>query len=96
MRIKNKKAMEGGTWMIIVGAIVAIMIAGIILYIVKGGLETGKQNVDALASCESQGGHCKLRFCLGTKPCVSKCGTNEESYYEFGCPKFNYCCLPKT
>jgi hypothetical protein len=91
--MKNKKSMVGGMWWIILGAIVAIAFAGIMLYIVKGGLSTGKDNIDSLASCKSRGGTCEV-----------SCGTDKDSYFKFGgCPKDedtttvdNYCCIPKT
>ena len=92
MSIKNKRAMEGGMWWIILGAIVAVAVAGIILYIVKGGLSAGKENIDILASCGARGGTCEV-----------KCGPDKDSYFKFGgCPKDedtatddNYCCIPK-
>jgi len=87
MSIKNKRAMEGGMWWIIIGAIVAIIVAGVILYIVKGGLSAGKENIDVLASCKSRGGECKL-----------SCPSGQDGFYKYGdCAKNNeYCCIPKT
>lgn len=92
MTIKNKKSMEGGMWWIIIGAIVSIVVAGIILFIVKGGLSAGKENIDILASCGSRGGKCEV-----------SCDSDKDRYFKFGgCPKDedmavddNYCCIPK-
>lgn len=91
MRIKNKKAMEGGTWWIIIGAIVAIMVAGIIIYIVKEGLFSGKESVKFLGDCEGQSGICETKDkCDGKGPTYSK-------FYKLGgCTGTkNYCCIPK-
>jgi len=83
-------AMEGGMWWIIIGAIVAIIVAGIILFIIKGGLSTSKENIDALASCRSQGGRCVDEDSAGK----SQCNSNEASYYKFGeCSATEYCCI---
>lgn len=97
MRIKNKKAMEGGTWWIIIGAIVAIMIAAIILFIVKGGLYSGQDSVNFLQSCNGQGGVCLQK---------GQCADGREFYKLGGCPDqkktppdpdgSDYCCIPKT
>ena len=84
--------MEGGMWWIIIGALVAIIVAGIILYIVKGGLSAGKENIDALASCKNRGGTCE-----------ASCTSDKDGYFKFGgCPDNgnpttpnNYCCIPK-
>lgn len=91
MNIKNKKA-AGEMWWILVFAVVAIIVAGIVLYITQGGLFAGKQNVDALTSCENQGGECKTK---------DDCGPDSTKFFKFGgCPnnpdKTNkYCCIPK-
>ena len=91
--MKNKKAMEGGMWWIIIGAIVAIIVAGVILFIVKGGLSAGKENIDILAHCESQGGKCINALLPDGK---SPCASGEQSYYKFsGCSNTQYCCIPK-
>lgn len=93
MKIKNKRAMEGGMWWIIIGAIVAVVVAGIILFIVKGGLSAGKENIDVLAHCKSQGGRCVEADSEGKSTCTS----NEAPYYKFGgcsVPK-PYCCISK-
>ncbi len=86
--------MEGGMWWIIIGAIVAVVVAGIILFIVKGGLSAGGKNIDALASCTNQGGHCEGVDPTNNKP---KCSSTESSYYKFGGCSGNtlYCCIPK-
>ena len=86
MKIKSKKSMEA-MWWIIMSAVVAIIVAGIILYIVKGGLSAGKENIDALASCKSRGGECN-----------SPCPSGQDGFYKYGeCAKDNkYCCIPKT
>lgn len=92
MNIKNKKSMEGGIWWIILSAIVAVVVAGIIIYIVKGGLSAGGKNIDSLAKCESQGGRCAGADSDGK----SKCKPNEASYHNFGgCSLAQYCCIPK-
>ena len=80
--------MEGGMWWIIISAIVAIIVAGIVLYIVKGGLSAGKENIGALASCKSRGGDCQ-----------ADCGSDKDGFYKYGeCGKDgkpDYCCIPK-
>ena len=100
MKIKQKRAMEGGTWWVIVGAVVAIAIGVIILFVVKGGLFAGQKNVDFLSSCLNQGGHCEIK---------GGCGSDETSFYRLGCPDEDgdgkvdetkekgkdYCCIPK-
>jgi len=91
MRIKNKKAMEGGTWWIIMGAIVAIIVAGIIIFIVKDGLFQGKKGVEFLNSCGGQGGTCETK-----EDCDKKAGSSR--IYKFSeCAKgsLDYCCIPK-
>ena len=97
--MKSKKSMEGGMWWIIMGAIVAIFVAGILLYYSKEGLSSGKKSLDFLGSCENQGegAQCKI-----------KCDSNENSFYKIGgCNKDSnsnniidkddklYCCIPK-
>ena len=95
MKIKNKRAMEGGMWWIIIGAIVAVVVAGIILFIVKGGLSAGKDNIDILAHCKSQGGRCVDEDKDSEGKSKSPC-PNEASYYKFsGCSATQYCCIPK-
>jgi len=89
--MNNKKAFEGGIWWIIIGAVVALIVAGMVLFIVGGGLSTGKQNVDLLASCRNQGGTCK-----------ETCVRDETGFYKSGnCPddpagNNEYCCIPKN
>ena len=95
MRIKNKKAFEGGTWMIIVGAIAAIMVMLIVLFIVRGGLSTGGKNVDSLSKCETQGGDCKYPVWDGGKY-KSPCSDSESSFYQLGCRSYYYCCVPES
>jgi len=79
--MKNKKAVEGGMWWIIIGAVVAIAIGFIILFIVRGGLYTGKQNIDLLSSCKNQGGTCKES--------KDSCGQDETAFFKIGCPDEN-------
>lgn len=94
MNIKNKKSMEGGTWWIIIGAIVAIMVAAIILYIVRGGLISGKESVDFLGDCKGQNGHCEP--CDTATGCKSPCTSTESGFFQFrGCNENEYCCIPK-
>jgi len=91
MTIKNKKAMEGGTWWIIIGAIVAIMVAGIILFIVKEGLFAGKDSVDFLGDCKGQNGVCESKTTCDEK------GPQYSKFYKLGgCTgATDYCCIPK-
>jgi hypothetical protein len=98
MKIKQKRAMEGGTWWLIVGAVLAIAISVIILFIVKGGLFAGKKNVDFLSSCKNQGGTCRI-----------ECKEDEIGFYGLNCPdedgsgeidgsekkENKYCCIKK-
>lgn len=84
--------MEGGMWWIIMSAIVVIIVAWIILHIVKGGLSAGKENINDLASCRSQGGRCLDEDSNGN----SQCNPNEASYHKFGeCSDTQYCCIRK-
>ncbi len=86
--------MEGGIWWVIIGAVVALVVAAIVISIVKGGLFAGKENVDALSSCQNQGGECKTK---------ENCGSDSNKFFKFGgCPDDEdsseedvYCCIPK-
>ena len=87
--MKNKKS-QGGMWWWIVTAIVAIALGLMILFISKGWLLAGKENVALLSSCRNQGGECKL---------VSD-SDFERGFYKSGCSKDDddpgdYCCIPK-
>ena len=98
-KMKNKKSMEGGIWWLIVGGIAAIITMVVVLFILRGGLSSGKQNIEFLGSCENQGGHCEQS--------KQSCKSDETSFYRIGCNKdFNgddkidendklYCCIPK-
>ena len=95
--MKQKKAI-GDMWMIIVGALIAIAIGGVILFIVPKGLLAQEKNLDALSSCGNQGGECR----------VSCDESSEIGFFKSGCPfdkdgngKIegneigDYCCIPK-
>jgi len=75
--MKNKRAMEGGMWWLIVGAIAALFVGAVVLYIVQGGLFTGKRNIDLLGSCKNQGGQCKEK---------GGCDFDETEFLSIGCP----------
>ena len=91
----NKKSMDMNMFGILIGAIVVIIVAGLVIWIVRGGLLTGEKNVVYLSSCKNQGGHCAV-----------KCDSNTENgFYKNGCPdltgdktadpKAEYCCIKK-
>ena len=85
--------MEGGTWWIIIGAIAAIMVVGIIIYIAKGGLFSGKKSIDFLGTCKAQGGTCSdYGRCGGSKPIRILVSGDCESHPS-GDPRNNICCL---
>jgi len=99
MSIKNKKAMEGGIWWIIIGAVIALAVGIVVLYIITGGLSAERENISILSSCETQGGTCK---CDSSDPtCTSGCGPDDRKLRKFGgCPPESdsskiYCCIPK-
>lgn len=64
-------------WFILVGAIIAIVVGGIYIYVIKGGLSAGGKNVGYLSSCKNQGGHCKIECDKSTESGFFKSG---------GCP----------
>ena len=91
----KKKGMEMGTFGILAGAIVVLIVAALVIWIVKGGLLAGEKNVVYLSSCKNQGGHCEI-----------KCDPNTENgFYKNGCPDMTgdktadsakeYCCINK-
>ena len=99
-KIKNSRA-ESTIWFILVGAIIAIIVGGIYLYVIKGGLFAGSKNVDYLSSCGNQKGICRPTGASSdTEACFFKAGC---TYDENGDGKIdesekakgNYCCIPK-
>jgi len=89
---KIKKG-QGETWWVIVGAIIVLIIAGIVLFIVPSGIFKQSKNVDYLSSCENQKGHCK--------PAASDCQQGTSAFLGYGCPKTQdgkdqYCCIPSS
>ena len=93
MKIKKK----GVDWGILTGAILVLIILGILLFIIPQRLLAGGKNVDYLGSCKNQGGTCKVN-----------CGPDETGFFKSGCPfdtngngkiddneKGDYCCIPK-
>ncbi|MBI2655906.1 hypothetical protein HYX06_05800 [Candidatus Woesearchaeota archaeon] len=98
--MKNKKA-DTAMWFILVGAIIAIVIGGIYLYVIKGGLSVGEKNVGYLSSCGNQKGVCRT---------TDTNSDSETCFFKAGCPydengdgktdesekaKGNHCCIPK-
>ena len=83
-------------WWMLVFAIVAIAIGGIILYIVKGGLDTGGQNIAYLYSCKNHGGACR-EAATPDETCVYKSGCPDENGNGKidSTEKGDYCCIPK-
>lgn len=88
--MRNKKA--EGMWWIIVGAIIAIVILGVILFIVPKGLFGQQKNVDLLSSCKNHKGHCVTDDKM--------CSSSETGFYKLGCPETgepgNTCCIPNN
>jgi len=82
--------MEGGIWWIIIGAVIALAVGIIVLYIVSGGLSAGRENINILSSCKTQDGECK-----------PTCNSGERTLPKFGgCPndaqnKNINCCIQK-
>ena len=94
IKIRQKRG-ELETWHIVLGAIVAIVVASLVIYLVKGGLFTQQKNVNLLSSCKSLGGTC-LNVELTNKDCPS----GYTNVYEYGCPdgedkSLKTCCVPK-
>jgi len=93
--------MEGGIWWIIIGAVIALAVGIIVLFIVSGGLNAGGENIDILSSCKTQGGKCEPGCDPNDPDCTSACGSDKREFYRFGgCPddkenKNTYCCIPK-
>jgi len=65
-----KKAQD---WNTITKAITAILIMGIVIYIVTGWLRGGNENITSFAECKSRGG-----------TCADKCSAGQESFYKYG------------
>ena len=92
---KKQKKGVGDTWMILVGAITAIIAGGLLLYAFKGGLSTSGKNVELLSSCQNQGGTCETS---------QSCGLDYTKIYKIGCPsnenekqqQRDYCCIKKN
>ncbi len=92
----NKKSMDMNMFGILIGAIVVIIVAGSVIWIVKGGLFNSQQNVVYLSSCKNQGGTCRPG---------PDCLPGETGFYKNGCPevvdgkikdaKSEYCCIKK-
>ncbi|MBI4453242.1 hypothetical protein HY636_01220 [Candidatus Woesearchaeota archaeon] len=82
--------MDISFWGVLIGAIVAIVIGGTILFIVRGGLFVGDKNVKILSSCKNFGGTCEI-----------KCLPGYTEFSKLGCPDddkkkdFETCCVPK-
>lgn len=89
--MRSKKGVQGGMWMVLVMAIVAIAIGGIILMINSGALGQGNKDIKNIGSCESREGKCK-----------PTCSADETGFYKsLGCPQDDkankdnlYCCIP--
>jgi len=95
-------------WEVIVFAIVAIVIGGVVVHIVVPGLFTQQKNVAFLSSCKNLGGICKEGK-IESEEEKPTCGPNEAAAYKVGCPddvngdgkidvaesKRVYCCISK-
>ncbi len=92
VKIKQKRAMEGGMWWIIIGGVGTLIMVGVVVWIVTGGLSRGDESIKYLSGCENQGGHCE-----------KDCGAGDAKFYRLGgCPDDGddeeddvYCCIPK-
>lgn len=92
----NKKSMDMNMFGIISGAIVVIVVALLVIFIVKGGLFNSQKTVVYLSSCQNQGGTCRPG---------PECLPGETGFYKNGCPdstgdktadpKAEYCCIKK-
>lgn len=88
MGCMEKKGMQMGLETV-VGLTLVLIIGVIYLAIVKGGLLTGKKNIDALSECKAQSGRC-----VATKEACDGL-----AYHKLGCPgeapdeKGEWCCV---
>ena len=85
MILKGKKA---DTNWFMVSMILAIIAAGVFLFINQGLASTVLNNAEGLASCSTQGGTCK-----------SSCQITDKQLENYGCKKTNpketiFCCIP--
>ena len=86
IKIKNKKGMDT-MWWTIIGAVLAIVAGGMLLYLYYGGFSTGGKNLAILSSCKTLGGECQ-----------PKCPPGYASYEGYGCPDdktTKFCCIPE-
>ena len=82
---KNKKAAVD--WMIIVGAIIALLILGVTIYFIGQGASSANKNLQTFQDCGAQRGHCEAL--------PSACQQGETALYRaLGCGNDKYCCLP--
>lgn len=93
--MRQKKAVVD--WMIVVGAIIAIVVGFTLLYIVPKGLFAGGKNIDYLSSCKSKGGICEVsdnpsKNCFFKSGCPDENGDGKVDSTE---EKKDYCCIKK-
>ncbi len=100
LKIKNSRA-ESTMWFILVGAIIAIVVGGIYLYVIKGGLSAGSKNVGYLSSCGNQKGVCRTTDTNSdSETCIFKAGcpydeNGDGTVSDQEKAKGNYCCISK-
>ncbi len=84
----NMKLSKQGDIKIIATIILALVVLGIAIYIIKGGLIAGKKSADGLGDCKSRGG-------AGCQKDQSGCGQGETAVYGYGGCKgdTSYCCI---